>query len=1185
MVNVLRNLVGVRSRRVEEVQLYLAKLIERLERNPQILKRFGVSLATFRVPLQGSKTAFPDSIVANSEDKIRAFFSSNWRSDTNYFAPTGSELFALDSIEANRILLLGMPGSGKSEWLKNRVARHARTAHAELLSQRTEVGSLSLPMYFRVSEVMKYLTAGDGKLAKFLYDAGCLSHKHKVLSCAERFAAGLLRILSEEYALSAACLRLFWSKIYDRFESTLPEPRRATHSRVLICLDNWPTAPSAEENLLKECVQAFAEENSSRLIITARLNDKHVPVYIHGFEQWHIAPLSKPQVITVVQAYFGADQRRARQLLNKIEEHDSLSRLSQSPLLLTFLCRYTSRINVATADELDQLCRADLYRTVLLELLGQGHLGGWDKDSADIMQASRIEAKLCLAGAIAARFFPREVFSQTELFSFLWEHLASVPAHHPLSRADADQNVIEELCRDAILRKLTHHDGGEYRFTHFVFQEYLTAFDLARQHNDATTLTELRKIDRLAWLPEWQEVIILLCSQLNNPLPLLELLSNVKAYPLNFTFSFKLGLGILPANDDLFRHKLCLAAPCLFESARHGNISQEDFDRLAAGISGQITAVYTFLLTRGIVTFNLLAAVRHFGLVTLENMLARFQNHSALLSLTVNAACFWGHGLANNRDVIEHLLRLVESAHITTTDRHVSGIQCSAATALKDCGTSLTKHPQILPRLVSVIESHPLKHVRKLAAQILGNLPELMAASPHVLSKLWTLFNEAENDIKIALVKPLRQTPESADQYRSFLHSLVALAKEQSNDLKLRNAAIEGLGALGAAASNPLPIIYELLALSHENAINIGAKFELRDLCAVVDEAAVSQLIDDHVCLLLSPEEDKRREGIFGLQQMGPSMAKPVVIKELMRALEAEHDPDIRIDIIQTCFEIYSDEQEINSILQFLVHHFNRDDIGEYEKSCIVLGFLQWGEKATQNYEVVKLLEHVIETSVNDYQESLRVIAAGALVLTNYPVSKSVAINIVSDKLRDSKYEFLATFLLSDLNRLPTRLLDQLVTDMLEQRADSEVTLHQLGKLGSGLNLYPIALPILIKLFLKYPLDDGRSLRALYLLLQMDSSAYLSETGRRIIARWQLNWFWRSPWLLFTSMMGGFHSTLRTLMAEVFPTSFALQLFMTHGVRFFPTPVLWIYGLKFAWSAKSVKELASPQLSGKRRTE
>jgi hypothetical protein len=101
-------------------------------------------------------------------------------------------------------------------------------------------------------------------------------------------------------------------------------------------------------------------------------------------------------------------------------------------------------------------------------------------------------------------------------------------------------------------------DETAYSFIHLTVQEFLAAAALARMINQTKTAwdTEIEFTDRIwivrelvdkkAWDPRWQEVIVLLAGQLNDPVPLLEMLSDAE-------------------KDDLFRHRLCLAALCLPE--------------------------------------------------------------------------------------------------------------------------------------------------------------------------------------------------------------------------------------------------------------------------------------------------------------------------------------------------------------------------------------------------------------------------------------------------------------------------------------------------------------------------------------------------------------------------------------------------------------------------------------------
>jgi hypothetical protein len=111
--------------------------------------------------------------------------------------------------------------------------------------------------------------------------------------------------------------------------------------------------------------------------------------------------------------------------------------------------------------------------------------------------------------------------------------------------------------RDGLLVEAGAGEAAPYLFLHLTIQEYLTARYLAARLNDrgwakAAAVIDGKEvpvrelIDRKAWLPAWQEVVALLAGSLDDPVPLLELLAD-------------------EAKDDLFRHRLALAARCLPE--------------------------------------------------------------------------------------------------------------------------------------------------------------------------------------------------------------------------------------------------------------------------------------------------------------------------------------------------------------------------------------------------------------------------------------------------------------------------------------------------------------------------------------------------------------------------------------------------------------------------------------------
>ncbi|MEN8131925.1 MAG: HEAT repeat domain-containing protein, partial [Pseudomonadota bacterium] len=127
----------------------------------------------------------------------------------------------------------------------------------------------------------------------------------------------------------------------------------------------------------------------------------------------------------------------------------------------------------------------------------------------------------------------------------------SIEVKYPASLADP---IREDLIQNSGLLRGTPEHG--FFFLYLTLQEFLAAGALARLVNErgmqeeltvaGITRTIYEWVDRKAWDPRWQEVIVLLTGQLKDPAPLLELLADEK-------------------KDDYFRHRLALAALCLPE--------------------------------------------------------------------------------------------------------------------------------------------------------------------------------------------------------------------------------------------------------------------------------------------------------------------------------------------------------------------------------------------------------------------------------------------------------------------------------------------------------------------------------------------------------------------------------------------------------------------------------------------
>lgn len=108
-------------------------------------------------------------------------------------------------------------------------------------------------------------------------------------------------------------------------------------------------------------------------------------------------------------------------------------------------------------------------------------------------------------------------------------------------------SLIQEFKRDGVLIAIGD-DAPAYLFLHRTFQEYLAARELARQAKEPARYVGIIQdiAERLWWLPEWRELIVLLAGLVADPVPLLKALAQTRG-------------------DDIARRRLGLAGVALEE--------------------------------------------------------------------------------------------------------------------------------------------------------------------------------------------------------------------------------------------------------------------------------------------------------------------------------------------------------------------------------------------------------------------------------------------------------------------------------------------------------------------------------------------------------------------------------------------------------------------------------------------
>jgi SAM-dependent methyltransferase len=263
--------------------------------------------------------------------------------------------------------------------------------------------------------------------------------------------------------------------------------------KALFLLDGFDEMPHD----LKQNVSDEIGMNLKRYVLSSRqfgyaggvLNDKTLEV----------VELSDPAIQEFIRNWMrsqgGLDhEKRAESLIDHLRI-PRLKMLARNPLLLSIQCLvYQSMVESGTCMEMPTR-RVDLYRESITGLLKTLERRGMTRQDIDRLNR-RINLDSVFAD-IAFHYFeevenaPRHIFGKEELNECLRLISGKLDDHY----ADLLSDVV---FKSEILHPLTMY---EYHFLHPTFQEYYTAYYLARQADGIQTIVEKKRN------PHWQEII------------------------------------------------------------------------------------------------------------------------------------------------------------------------------------------------------------------------------------------------------------------------------------------------------------------------------------------------------------------------------------------------------------------------------------------------------------------------------------------------------------------------------------------------------------------------------------------------------------------------------------------------------------------------------------------------------
>jgi hypothetical protein len=559
----LREALEIASGRLVELLAYLDALVDEANRVPSYYPRDArMDRVRVRVRVSSERQRF-DRAWAEEQERNRLLGMADndeaFRAYRHRFSPEGlpsrdgedqPRIEVLDwdrevRTKVRRGVVVGDPGLGKTWLVKWEAACHADETRTRL-RQTSDLSTVTIPIHRRLADVAAAL-----KTLEMRYD-----HGEDDLPTLPDAVIESLRTWQMPSAGTRASRKLS--------ESTLGFLReRLGTEHVLLLLDAFDEVPAEQRPALLRVLGEWVPGNpQARVLLTSRVVGYQPPWTLpdrsDSEREMELLPFDDEQMGRFVEAFFAGESAAAPELRDLLRRTPQVRGMAQIPLLLGFVCALFREERARPAGErrdLSKLRRTDLYEAVLQRLLA----GRW-KELPRPPREGEVEAKLELLEPVAFQLFMagKEQFTLREVRqAFRTAHAALYP-RATLSDTEVTSRIQEWSEQDGLLVKAGAGADAPYLFLHLTFQEYLAACHLAERINNhggwdkavvpvgSKEIAAKVFVDRKAWLPNWQEVIVLLAGKVHDAVPLLELLSD-------------------DATDDVFRHRLALAALCLPE--------------------------------------------------------------------------------------------------------------------------------------------------------------------------------------------------------------------------------------------------------------------------------------------------------------------------------------------------------------------------------------------------------------------------------------------------------------------------------------------------------------------------------------------------------------------------------------------------------------------------------------------
>jgi hypothetical protein len=447
-----------------------------------------------------------------------------------------------------RGVILGDPGMGKT-WLLHWEARRLAQEALDQLERSARPDEVQIPIRLRLYDVGKIMSEEDRSFEEAVIK--CFSDKRirrirRPNESAKLPSESLINLIKQKTGTEGAWLLL------DALDEVLN--------------DEYRNALIADGGSSQGIKPFLGNNPDARVLVTSRTTryDGAFSDVIRQDEterEMELLPFEDEQIEEFARGYFG-EEEEAEGFLDELDDSAQIRGMAEVPLLLTFLCKiYESRKDSG----FQSTNRAQVYEHIVNKILS----ATWHETERTSLSSSEQRTRVDEMSAMASTLLIQGElqFSQRKLDKAIQFGYSKNPVDEELTTSERRK---EYTGKPGVLTQVGSDDDhvslrseSPYLFVHLTIQEYLAARWIALQANengwdheidtgDGRSFKISTIVDRKAWSPHWQQVILLLAGQLEDPVPLLELLADEE-------------------RDDIFRNRLALAAHCLGEVMPQNN--------------------------------------------------------------------------------------------------------------------------------------------------------------------------------------------------------------------------------------------------------------------------------------------------------------------------------------------------------------------------------------------------------------------------------------------------------------------------------------------------------------------------------------------------------------------------------------------------------------------------------------